>query len=551
MSLARRAGRALLLACVVVAVPATADATVTTTALTSPTEVSFVGLVPALPAYQVAGTAPGASDGDKVDVWCYSRSLRTSFPGGRAPIAGPLLVESERFATPAVTDVVGALRANLAGGDAMCNLRALPAGTDPRDLSPFRPRAVGFGRIVLTTDGALRTGYDVVSNQRRGRWDLSAAGADGVQDGGLYRGSNFSTNHHGLFGSLAWFGADEAVAHIAVDRRRGRLAGPHQRPTLEGATQVDVTRSVAPSGDLTVTERQIVVVCRDTDTPFPAAGCGETGGPGSGYEPSGLSLVRVARTTADGATLTVTDRWTNETFDERLTVDLAYQNAIGGDPAIGYMGGAPEPRTLGDTPDLGSLPAGTGFSMVLDGDKSSPEGDDEVDNGAITYASVPDGVLFLSPREWEARYAARVLGPGQVLEVTQALHQTQTLDQARAFADVLGEPATREVVRVENRVTEIIREIIRTEAPDELLRTTVQQSVRGRLGTCLVPRLPRRSLAGAHRAILRSGCSIGSTVRRPSRTIRPGHVIRQRPAVGTVVPAGTEVRLAIAKRRGR
>jgi hypothetical protein len=68
--------------------------------------------------------------------------------------------------------------------------------------------------------------------------------------------------------------------------------------------------------------------------------------------------------------------------------------------------------------------------------------------------------------------------------------------------------------------------------------------------SCKVPKVTKKSLPSAKRAIARAHCRIG-TIRRTSSRIKRGRVVSQKPKPGTVMPAGGRVNLVVSRGRRR
>jgi hypothetical protein len=68
--------------------------------------------------------------------------------------------------------------------------------------------------------------------------------------------------------------------------------------------------------------------------------------------------------------------------------------------------------------------------------------------------------------------------------------------------------------------------------------------------SCKVPRVTKKTLPAAKRAIARSHCRVG-TMRRTSSRIKRGRVVSQKPKPGTVMPAGGRVNLVVSRGRER
>lgn len=68
--------------------------------------------------------------------------------------------------------------------------------------------------------------------------------------------------------------------------------------------------------------------------------------------------------------------------------------------------------------------------------------------------------------------------------------------------------------------------------------------------SCKVPKVTKKSLPAAKRAIARAHCRVG-TIRRTFSRIKTGRVVSQKPKPGTVMPAGGRVNLVVSRGRKR
>ena len=69
------------------------------------------------------------------------------------------------------------------------------------------------------------------------------------------------------------------------------------------------------------------------------------------------------------------------------------------------------------------------------------------------------------------------------------------------------------------------------------------------LARCRAPKLRRKALPDARRAIARANCRLGKIRRAYSKTVKRGRVISQKPKPGTVLPNGGKVNLVVSRGR--
>jgi hypothetical protein len=427
-------------------VPAAAEATVTSTTVTSPASKTNIlqlnsgGPFALADVVHATGTAPGASDGDLVQLVC-------DHAGGSTALPAPIVVNNEKWTTNTAALPLGLplfLLNNFPGSGqrgTMCNTRAIPFGTDPINRLPFAPTPVGVGRIDTFDNGGLSgsplKNYHAVSNQVAGMYDITSAGDDGVNDSRKFYGSNFAERNDGVFRQVADFGQRDLIpgplsvnsfgltnrgdSSIGISNVDGSNASAGLLPFDQSGSPVSgsdisVQRTVDAAGNATVKEtsrlRQCLIVL----------------GLCTGYEDAGLKLDRVTSTSADGVTATITDTWTN-TSGVSHRYDMRYHNLVGDNDntGIGIGGGAPLQRAENDT----FVPGTSGpWSMVINSNTEHP---DEDDNGSVTYMNAPDAVLMEDADEWQSWYQ-RTLAPGGSYQVKQVLNQAGTVAEAQSLA---------------------------------------------------------------------------------------------------------------------
>jgi hypothetical protein len=433
-------------------VPASASATVTSTTVTSPSSKSnLMQLNPAplalADALHFTGTAPGASDGDQLQLVCDHAS------GMYTMLTTPIVVNNEKWTTAGIVPLglnvnLGTIPGlqNIAGSGGlgrMCNVRAIPFGSASTiNRTPFAPNAIGIGRLdtfstgILPAVGPLKN-FEATSNQIGGMYQVSSAGDDGVNDSRKHYGSNFAQRADGVFHEVANFGQQNLPASFQMSRGRTNTgdnsiniantdgsspsAGllPFDQAGaplgLAGASDVSVQRTTDANGNSTVKESSRTRQCH-------------VGNACLTYEDAGLKLDRTTTTSADGVTATITDTWTNTSGDSHR-YDMRYHNVVGqgGSTGIGVGGGAPQVRSTFDT----FLPGTSGpWSMTITGNQNDP---DTTDNGAITYMNAPDAVFMENAGEFQSWYQ-RTLAPGGSYQVKQVLNQTGSAAEAQSAA---------------------------------------------------------------------------------------------------------------------
>ena len=127
--------------------------------------------------FAISGTTTGGNAGDKVDVRCY-------FGEGSVKVKGNVPLSSNgSFSVPGA-DLNRIL-------ELTCQLRAVPAGTNPADVTPFSGPVVGVGdRETSKVSGGANNGkaydYSLDAQQLTGAFDYVSLGSCGLHNGFLY-----------------------------------------------------------------------------------------------------------------------------------------------------------------------------------------------------------------------------------------------------------------------------------------------------------------------------------------------------------------------------
>jgi PASTA domain/Divergent InlB B-repeat domain len=168
-----------LVLCGLVVTPA-ARAAITASQITTPSNPSFfiADEDAASQPFTISGTTTGGNPNtDKVDVRCY-------FEGTSVKVKGSVSLNSNgSFSVPAA-DLNKLI-------DLTCQLKAVPAGTTPADLTPFAGPVVGVGsRETSKVSGGTNDGkaYDYAfdAQQLTAAFDYASLGSCGLHNGFLY-----------------------------------------------------------------------------------------------------------------------------------------------------------------------------------------------------------------------------------------------------------------------------------------------------------------------------------------------------------------------------
>jgi PASTA domain/Divergent InlB B-repeat domain len=157
----------------------TAHAAITASQITTPSNPSFfiADEDASAQTFAISGTTTGGGGGDKVDLRCY-------FGGRSVKVKGNVPLNSDgSFSVPAA-DLNKLL--NLT-----CQLKAVPAGKNPPDLTPYSGPVVGVGeRETSKISGGANDGkaydYSLDAQQLTAASDYASLGSCGLHNGFLY-----------------------------------------------------------------------------------------------------------------------------------------------------------------------------------------------------------------------------------------------------------------------------------------------------------------------------------------------------------------------------
>ncbi len=433
---------------------AAAQATVSQTQITSPADhaVIVVNRTTPGPEVTVTGTAPGASDGDTVDILCTHPEPGKPVHVGKLNKT-PIVVSGQAFSyTGSFEPIAGAT----------CFLRAVPAGTEPANLSPFSGPELA---IDENEDGNIgpKTNYQVAGGPNDGAlFDYYFWGAQfhatgeylsltscGLCDSYAIDPATGAKGQAFFYSNAALFSKDDANkrSEIQIDGNNAfsgesaaRLinrSGPteyngsedyHNFPGLTYSEEVDPL-----SGDVTLHEEAAFVRCAEGAT----FGYGNPHGtPCADFVPTGVSYSRRIVQNRDGALASVFDTFTS-TDHAAHHLDLLYfqsvrkisvaTNPVYEFPWISGAFTAPSAKAS-ITPPPG--PA----TIFAQEEEEQEEGNESLGKGAITLSAPPTEIKFGSDSgSFELHYLRTLPADGSV-KIGQAFSTAFALTEVRPAA---------------------------------------------------------------------------------------------------------------------
>lgn len=362
----------------------------------------------------VAGTAT-ATDGDLVDLRCYagaaSAILQSNVPvnGGQFSVANDSLQPISNRA---------------------CRLRAVPAGTNPSDLSPFTgPALYNSYDEKYHWSGKLQD-FFVYGAQRDGAFDYDSFGSCGVTDSYLFDPDTLGITTVPFFCNQ-WVDKNPASTgmNLTIDGRNGYAASNLSEPmaVLPGFQPLSYTLQHDPAnGNITITELQELMICGSNVYPPSAVGCAD-------LQAAGIRLNRSIVQNHDGLMTHVTDVFTN-TSAAPHTLSLGYsqwycmQKSGCNSTTVRYefpTGQSVTSPPLG-TAIAGPLPDSGTITTSVEG---SPDGDKTTGRTALTYFPAADGATFRNSRTFDLFYNNRVIAPGGSFKTSAVFSQSYSQAQ--------------------------------------------------------------------------------------------------------------------------
>jgi hypothetical protein len=602
--------------------PAAAQATVTTTNISSwtssssgtPANSRFLISYDNQPTtLSVTGTAPGAANGDHVDVVCFYGSS----PQFKA-LASNLVVSKGAFATstaspPQLRQIAGHA----------CRLRAVPTGHESTgDSSVFAGPAVAVAETALlpTISGGLNngkaynfyvngmtfTGYAAWKAPGTGGCGPYAASVDPAFDIG-----NFPVDCMGslLSDDLGAFGGrsevlidgrnayDAASAEALFPRTSGLDNGSQD---LSGFPSMNVSIDWDPaSGQISSRSVESWVSCHGPNLykPVTVVAC-------PSFDATGVSLTRVVTSSDGGRVLTITDTWSS-TDGQSHSLDLLYDDFAGVFGNEDGERGWQLPGQSGFTQYAAgaSVPAPSAVpgSILTRTNVSAADGNPSEGFGAITFGHAPSALRFAGPAELEENQLLTVPAGGSaslsyVYSVGYTLADVTGLamaaqDRFQPPVVQITPPATGTTVSTPNLT------LTGTAASGSGIKSLVVAGQNVPLGPdgswsaqttlspgsntiialatdaagatpqaqvtivyqpptpppppakCSVPRVKGMKLPAAEKALRRAHCKVGKVKHVKSRKLARGRVMSTTPSAGRHLRAGTKIELFVSKGR--
>jgi len=372
-------------------VAAAAQATVTSSSITAPSDPFFALNQGQTQSVTISGTSDGTT-GDSVDVLCYLDNGSTGSENGAVATGVPVNADGSF----SISVALGQLERDFGN---TCRLRAVPSGSVPTSgLASFAGPRTEVATLSRTTTGSATTSYYVLAPQLAGIEEYESFGLVGLDNSYLLDPSIFGQiDSQGYFSNdyadqQAASNANRAAALVDTKPAYAPAAAAKINPSATGLPSLSVSAAQNSStGDVTITESEPLVRCAGDPYPPTSGNC-------TAFVASGVSLSRTITQTDNGHIVFIEDVYSS-TDGSSHALDLLLQNQ---QYFTSYTSGSVNPAGVsyefpGQTAfathspgDQISVP-GSAPALILIQNNQTPDGSTSGVRGAITYGQVPSG----------------------------------------------------------------------------------------------------------------------------------------------------------------
>jgi hypothetical protein len=572
-----------LVLCGLVVTPA-ARAAITASQITTPSNPSFfiADEDAASQPFTISGTTTGGNPNtDKVDLRCY-------FRGTSVEVKGSVSLNSNgSFSVPAA-DLNKLI-------DLTCQLKAVPAGTTPADLTPFAGPVVGVGsRETSKVSGGTNDGkaydYSLDAQQLTAAFDYASLGSCGLHNGFLYDSTYANTTI--TFACNA--GLLRADSPITPTRSELQIDGanayaPTQaffiNPSATGLPALTNTYTVdKATGNVVIEESDPLVKCSSATYPPTTGSC-------ASFVSTGVTDDRVITQDHDGHISWITD--TFKSADSKAhSVDLLWDSnqqffgPFGDSSQLEYEfpgESSYSKHAAGDTVSLRASP-GTIFIRMhgaADGDTATGQGAIVFDRPATAAkftdvttvdseftlhqaGSIPAGGSTRFRFAYVQDYQAALVGARATAATTLFLNKLTVSKSGKGKVTSspggisCGKACSRgyaygTAVTLKAKAAKGSKFVgwsgggcAGTHSCKVTTNASVTVEATFDLWPCVVPNVVGKTLPAARAAIKKAFCSVGK-VTTASSTVQKGRVISQRPPHGKRLEQHAKVNLVVSR----
>jgi hypothetical protein len=495
---------AVFLIAVLIAVPS-AQAAVTASHVATPTNNTYLMYNHDSPnTFAISGTTTGGTTGDHVDLVCFAGDDHRT-------VATNVAVNSNgSFSAPGDAHSANSYR--------LCNLKAVPAGTTPVDLSPFTgPRLLVGQKETYHVSGGLNNkklyDYYLYFQQRAGGLDYDSLGSCGIDDGYLLdAGDSLST-------VTWWCNAYLNKREASPGTRSEVRVDGKDAYTPNGANDINPAATSgfpalasyffhlnSHTGNAAIHEMDPIVKCPNATYPPTAVTCPK-------FVSTGITDTRTITQDHTGRVAWVTDVFKNSD-GKAHSLDLLWQNF-----QRFYNGNS------GDSTQLEyRFPGHSGYLM-------------HVLNDSVTLPASNPGTIFV--RMHGAADGDTLTGRGAIVYDRRADKATfsyvSSNDEGFTLHQTAKVPAHGSVRFRFAYVDDFHAAKVSSFAHEA---ATIYKG-------CTVPNVTGKSLAAAKSAIRHANCAVGKISHETSATVSAGHVISSKPKAKTHVDYHAKVALVV------
>ena len=327
--------------------------------------------------FAISGTTTGGTTGDMVDVNCYFGDKHITVKKNVAVGSGG------SFSIPA---------ANLNNPlDLTGRLLAVPAGTNPSDLTPFAGPVIGVGeresnKVAGGANNGKVVGYSLDAQQQTGAFDYASLGACGLSDGYLYD-SAFRNTTVTFNCNSALLDADSHTptrSELQVDGANAYDPSSAAAIDPSGAGMPSLTETYTidkATGNLVINETDPIVKCATATYPPTASTCAT-------FVSTGVTDHRTITQDHDGHISWFTDVFTS-TDSKSHSLDLLWEEsqrfwgASGNSAEVEYEFPGESSFSTPVVGDTVALPSSAGAVLIRM--HGAADGDTSTGQGAIVY----------------------------------------------------------------------------------------------------------------------------------------------------------------------
>lgn len=439
--------------------------------------------------------------------------------------------------------------------------------------------------------------------------DYDSLASCGVDDMTVWLGGNsFRYPNRELFSCAGypWPSGDGFTPGLSVDGHPAYTAygvykneGYSSTTTKKGVPSFTYTATREPiSGELTINEADQLAYCMDdnatpadtsddkpvdTVTQYPTC---------SYYKPLDVTANRKITTSHGGIQATLADSYTSPTAHK---ISALYETDFNDSVSVKFAGSS----GFNSYEEYGSVapPSSVPTTFYINGASEYPEGSDQAPQGAVTTDTAWDALTWYANDGYYMAYQNRDIPAGGAFKVsttyTAGVTQADVEAAAKPVEDAGAAPAvsitspaggstvTSSPVTVSGKATDNVGvtsltlngtavpvgadgsysapvtltpgvntiTAIAKDGAGNTAQAAVQVTYKAPTATCTVPKVLKKSLTAAKKAITAAGCAVGKVKAvKATKKAKAGRVAGQSPAGGKVVPAGTKVNLKVAKK---